>query len=406
MTRTQWLPAAGLIAGLALVSIASAAEKKYGPGASDTEIKIGNTEPYSGPASAYGRYGIALAAYFKMINDQGGINGRKITLISLDNAYSPPKALEGARRLVEQDHVLAIMGTLGTPTNVGAQKYLHEAHVPNLFVISGASRFNDPQHFPWTVPTFPEYRTEGRIYGKYILETKPDAKVAVLYQNDDLGADYVNGLKEGLGDRAKTMIVATASYEVSDPTVESQVVTLQDSGANVLVEFANPKASAQAIRKTYDIGWRPLLIAGVTGSQIAAALTPAGLQKSIGLVTVQGKEPSDPEWANDPDIKAYRDFMKKYLPAADPNDVLHYFGYSTGFSIANTLRRCGDDLTREHLVDVLIHTRGEHTPIMLPGVTLNMSPTDYDGIKQFQLFRFNGERYVPFGGLIDASAMN
>jgi branched-chain amino acid transport system substrate-binding protein len=406
MTRRHWFAAAGLIASFALASIASAADKEYGPGVSDTEIKIGNTEPYSGPASAYGRYGIALAAYFKMINDQGGINGRKITLISLDNAYSPSKALEGARQLVEHDHVLAIMGTLGTPANAGSQKYLHEAHVPNLFVISGASRFDDPQHFPWTVPTFPLFRTEGRIYGKYILETKPDAKVAVLYQNDDLGADYVKGLKEGLGDRAEAMIVATASYEVSDPTVESQVVTLQDSGANVFVEFANAKASAQAIRKAYDIGWRPLLIVGISGSQIAAALRPAGLQKSIGVVTTGAKDPSDPQWADDPDVKAYREFMQKYLPAADPDDVLHYFGYSNGVMIADTLRRCGDDLTREHLVDVLVHTRGLHAPIMLPGVTLNMSPTDYDGFKQFQLFRFNGERYVPFGGLIDASAMN
>ena len=408
-SRRCKLTAFTVIGLLALVTsiVGYAEEKRYGPGVTDIEIKIGNTVPYSGPASGYGVYGIALAAYFKMINEQGGINGRKITLISLDNGYLPPKALEGTRRLVEQDQVLAIMGTLGTPTNAATQRYLHEAHVPNLAVISGASRFNDPAHFPWTVPNFPSYRTEGRIYGRYILEAKPDAKIAVLYQNDDLGRDYLAGLKESLGARAETMIIAAASYEVADPTVDSQMASLRASGADVLVEFTNFKASAQAIRKAYDFGWRPLQIVGVTGSAVAGALKPAGLEKSIGIITAfNGKDPSDRQWADDPDMIAYRDFMRKYDADGDQNNGGNFFGYSVGFSIAEMLRRCGDDLTREHLVDIATHIQGLHTPIMLPGTTMNMSPTDYDGFKQFQLFRFDGERYVPFGGLIEGNVTN
>jgi branched-chain amino acid transport system substrate-binding protein len=384
-----------------------AEEKRYGPGVTDIEIKIGNTVPYSGPASGYGVYGTALAGYFKMINEHGGINGRKITLISLDNGYSPPKALEGTRRLVEQDQVLAIMGTLGTPTNAATQRYLQEAHVPNLAIISGASRFNDPEHFPWTVPGFASYRTEGKIYGRYLLATDSQAKIAVLYQNDDLGRDYLAGLKEGLGARAETMIVAAASYEVADPTVDSQMVSLRASGADVLVEFTNLKASARAIRKTYDIGWRPLQIVGVTGSAVAGALKPAGLEKSIGIITAfDGKDPSDRQWADDPDMIAYRDFMQKYYPDGDQNNGINFLGYSVGFTIAEMLRRCGDDLTREHLVDIATHIRGLRTPNMLPGTTMNMSPTDYDGFKQFQLFRFDGERYVPFGSLIGGDVTN
>lgn len=408
-SRRCKLTAFTVIGLLALVTsiVGYAEEKRYGPGVTDIEITIGNTVPYSGPASGYGVYGIALAAYFKMINEQGGINGRKITLISLDNGYLPPKALEGTRRLVEQDQALAIMGTLGTPPNVATQRYLHEAHVPNLAVISGASRFNDPAHFPWTVPGFPSYRTEAKIYGTYILATKPDAKIAVLYQNDDLGRDYLAGLKEGLGARAEAMIAAAASYEVADPTVDLQMVSLRASGADVLVEFTNLKASAQAIRKAYDLGWRPLQIVGVTGSAVAGALKPAGLEKSIGIITAfNGKDPSDRQWADDPDMIAYRDFMQKYYPDGDQNNGVNFLGYSVGFTIAEMLRRCGDDLTREHLVDIATHIRGLRTPIMLPGTTMSMSSTNYDGFKQFQLFRFDGERYVPFGGLIGADVTN
>ncbi|HYM32860.1 MAG TPA: ABC transporter substrate-binding protein [Candidatus Cybelea sp.] len=403
MTR-QWLSSFVCVVALLVVGVAPAAEKKYGPGVSDTEIKIGNSVPYSGPASAYGAYGIAMSAYFKMINEQGGVNGRKITLISLDNGYSPPKALEMTRQLVEHDEVLAIMGTLGTPTNAAIEKYLHEAHVPDLNIISGASRFNDPVHFPWAVPTFYSYHSEAKLYAKYILANKPDAKIAVLYQNDDLGGDYLSGLKDGLGARAQKMIVATVSYEVTDPSIDSQVISLKGSGANVLVEFANAKAGAQAIRKAYDIGWRPLQIAGATGAGVAAALRPAGVEKAVGLISIIGKDPSDPQWADDPDVKAFRAMLSKYSPSSDPNDSLNLLGYSTASTIAEIIRRCGDELTREHLVEVTIHLRGLHTPSMLPGVTLEMSPTDYDGVKQFQPARFNGERYEPLGKMIDLRA--
>jgi branched-chain amino acid transport system substrate-binding protein len=400
------LPLFAFALALPCVAGALAAAKNYGPGVSDTEIKIGNTVPYSGPASANGVYGIALVAYFKMINEQGGINGRKVTLISLDNAFSPAKAVERTRRLVEQDQILAIMGTFGTLPNVGTQKYLHEAHVPNLAMISGASRFNDPTHFPWTVPGYPSFRNEGKIYGKYISATKPEAKIAVLYENDDLGRDLMAALKEGLGPSADKFIVAAASYEVSDPTVDSQIVSLQASGADVLMVFATAKASAQAIRKTYDIGWRPLQIAATPGSTIAASLRPAGLEKSMGVISAIGKDPSNPQWADDPDVKKYRDFMRKYDADGDPDNILNFLGYSVGFHIAEMLRLCGDDLTREHLVDVATHIESMHTPIMLPGTTLNVSPTDYDGFKQFQLFRFDGNRYVPFGSLIDEGVTN
>jgi branched-chain amino acid transport system substrate-binding protein len=407
MTKRHAMVAGWATAVLLAAGGLALAAGQYGPGASDSEIKIGNTMPYSGPASAYGTIGKAEAAFFNSINEQGGVNGRKIKLISLDDGYSPPRTVEQHRKMVEEDNVLAIVGTMGTPTNSAIIKYMNAKQVPQIFIATGASKWGaNPTEFPWTMGWYPTYRNEGVIYGKYIVGNIKDAKIAVLYQNDDYGKDFVNGFKHGLGADAGKLIVKEVTYEVSDPTVDSQIVTLKDSGANVFFSATTNKVAAQAIRKAYDIGWRPLLIAGVTGSQIAAALTPAGLQKSIGLVTVQGKDPSDPEWADDPDLKAYRAFMQKYLPAADPNDVLHYFGYSNGFMIADTLRRCGDDLTREHLVDVLIHTRGLHAPIMLPGVTLNMSPTDYDGFKQFQLFRFDGAHYVPFGDLIDVSAMN
>ncbi len=392
----------GMLWVLASLTSGDAAEKRCGPGVTDTEIKIGQTVPYSGPASAYGVYGITLAAYFKMLNEEGGINGRKVTLLSLDNAYVPVKALEGTRRLVEQDQVLAIMGTLGTPPNVAVQKYLHEAHVPNLAIVSGASRFNDPTHFPWSAPAFASFRAEGKIYGKYLRETKPEARIGVLYQNDDLGGDYLAGLKEGLGEGAAKMIVALASYEVSDPTVDSQILSLRAAGADVLVEFANAKATAQAIRKTYDIGWRPLQITSGTGSYVAA-LKSAGLEKSIGIITATfEKEPSDARSADDPDIKRYRDFMHKYSPEGDAGDIANLLGYSIGTYIAELLRRCGDELTREHLVAVATQIRGLHMPVMLAETTFDTSPIDYDGFKRFQLTRFDGKRYAPFGSLIDA----
>jgi branched-chain amino acid transport system substrate-binding protein len=393
--------AVGAVVALLSVAGSAAADKNYGPGVTDTEIKIGQTEPYSGPASAYGAVGLAQAAYFKMLNEQGGINGRKINLLSVDNSYSPPKAFEATRRLVEQDQVLAIMGTLGTPPNVAVHKYLHEAHVPNLAIISGAGAFKDPAHFPWTMSVFASYRSEGKIYGKYILATKPEAKIAVLYQNDDFGRDYLAGLKEGLGGQAEKMVVAVASYEVADPTVDSQIVSLRASGADVLMEFGGPKAVAQAIRKSYDIGWRPQQFVSNPGASVGTTLKPAGLEKSIGITTAASRrDPSDPRWADDPDMKTYREFMRKYYPEGDPESPEAILGYDIGYFTADILRRCGDNLTREHLIDIATHTQGAHYPAMFPGATYTVSPTDYDGFKQFQLLRFDGERYVPVGDLI------
>ena len=311
MTLTLMRTAAAAVFALALASAPALAQKKYDPGASDTEIKIGNTMPYSGPASAYGTIGKTEAAYFKKINEEGGINGRKINFITLDDGYSPPKAVEMARRLVEQDEVLFLFGTLGTPSNTAIHKYMNSKKVPQLFVATGAAKWNDPKNFPWTMGWQPNYHTEAEIYAKHILKTKPDAKIAVLYQNDDFGKDYLSGLKEGLGDKAK-QIVATATYEVADPTVDSQIVQLQASGADVFLNIATPKFAAQAIRKAYDIGWKATQYLTNVSISVATVLTPAGLDKSIGIISSQyGKDPTDPQWANDAGMKEWRAFMAK-----------------------------------------------------------------------------------------------
>jgi branched-chain amino acid transport system substrate-binding protein len=385
----------------AALSPAAVAQRRYAQGVTDTEIKIGQTMPYSGPAAAYAPAGFAATAYFKMLNAQGGINGRKITLISLDNGYSPPKALEGVRRLVEQDLVWAIVGNLGTPTTAAIQTYLQQVHVPNLAVISGASRFNDPARFPWTIPGIPSYRTEGRVYGKYILQSRPDARIAVLYQNDDLGRDYLRGLTEGLGARAKDMIISVASYEVTDPTIDSQIVTLHASGADVLLEFVTPKPASQAIRKVYEIGWRPTHFMSITGALASTVLKPAGPERSAGIITASaGMDPSDPQWSDNPDIKAFRDLLRNFYPEGDPNNALAFLGYSIADVFAQIVRRCSDDLSREHLVESYTHLEGVHFPALLPGITLHASTTDYDGVKQLQLLRFNGEHLVPFNELV------
>jgi branched-chain amino acid transport system substrate-binding protein len=336
-----------------------------------------------------------------MLNAQGGINGRKVTLISLDNGYSPPKALEGTRRLVEQDLVWAIVGNLVTPTTAAIQMYLQQAHVPNLAVISGASRFNDPAHFPWTTAGIPSYFTEGRVYAKYILQNRPEARIAVLYENDDLGRDYLRGLTEGLGSRAKEMIVSVASYEVTDPTIDSQIVTLYASVADVLVELVTPKPASQAIRKVYEIGWRPIHFMSVTGALASAVLKPAGPDKSVGIITASaGMDPSDPQWSDNSDIKAFRDLLHNFYPEGDQHNALAFLGYSVADVFAQVVRRCGNDLSREHLVESYTHVEGLHFPALLPGITLRSSATDYDSIKQLQLFRFNGEHLAPFNELV------
>jgi branched-chain amino acid transport system substrate-binding protein len=397
---------ATLLTAIVLVLGAAAfpalAEKKYGPGVSDVEIKLGQTMPYSGPLSAVGVIGKSESAYFRMINEQGGINGRRVTFISLDDGYSLPKTLEQTRRLVEQDHVLAIIGSFGTPPNSAIQKYLNENRVPQLFIQAGASRWNDPAHFPWTIPFVNLLRSEARVFGDYLLRKNLDARIAVLYQNDDFGRDYLEGLKEKLGPQAAGMIVATASYETSDPTVDSQIVSLQASGADTLLIAAGPKFAAQAIRKAYDIGWHPTRFLASVSSSVAAVLTPAGVEKSLGVIAATSfKSVDDPQWADDPDYRAWIDFMRRYYPEGDIGDGSAFVGYANAAVFTEVLRRCGDDLTREKLIAVASHLQGVHMPSLLPGITLNTSPTDYNPMKQMRLQRFDGHRWVLFSDLIE-----
>jgi branched-chain amino acid transport system substrate-binding protein len=390
------------MAGLFLAGLSPAqAEKNYGPGVSDSEIKIGNTAPYSGPASAYGAAGLSELAYFQMLNEHGGINGRKITMISLDDAYSPPKTVEQMRRLVESYNVLLIVNPVGTPSNSAVYKYLNQKGVPHLFVGSGASKFNDPAHYPWTMSWTPHYVSEGKIYARYLLGVKPDARVAILAQNDDLGKDYIAGFKEGLGDRAAKMIVEEATYEVSDPTVDSQIVSLQASGADVFFNVATPKFSAQAIRHAYDIGWHPLQFVVSIGSSIAGAIRPAGFERAKGVISAAyQKDPNDPQWQNDPAMKAWNDWMDKYNPRVDKSDYYAVYGYNIGMALSEVLRRCGDDLSRENIMRIASNLDME-LPMLLPGIRVKTSPNDLRALRQMRLVRFDGERWVLFGDVIN-----
>jgi len=395
--KRKLVPIAALLAA-ALASPATLAQKKYDPGASDAEIRIGNTNPYSGPASAYGTIGKSITAYFKMLDDQGGINGRKINFISYDDAYSPPKTVEMVRKLVEQDNVLFVFQTLGTPSNTAIHKYMNMKKVPQLHVATGASKWNDPKNFPWTMGWQPNYQTEARIYAKHILQTKPDVKIGVLYQNDDYGKDYLKGLRDGLGDKAAKMIVAEVSYEVSDPTVDSQIVQLQASGANVFFNVGTPKFAAQAIRKAYDIGWRPVQYLNNVSTSIGAVLTPAGLEKSVGIITTAYlKDYSDAQWANDPAVKRWESFMKKYYPAGDLNDVSNLYGYTVARTLEQVLRQCGDNLTRENVMKQAASMKGQYIDTLLPGITITTSDNDYAPIESVQMQRFNGKRWERFG---------
>lgn len=390
---------APFILGMAVFS--ADAEKKHGPGASDAEIKLGQTMPYSGPLSAAGVIGKSESAYFRMLNAEGGINGRRITFISLDDGYNPAKTLEQTRRLVEQDEVLAIIGSFGTPTNAAIQKYLNEREVPQLFIQAGASRWDDPAHFRWTIPFVNLLRSEAKVYAGYILRTQPQARIAVLYQNDDFGLDYLDGLTEKLGAEAKRMIVATASYEASDPTVDQQIIMLQSSGADTLFIAAGPKFAAQAIRKAFDLGWHPTqFLAEVSAS--SAVLAPVGPERSEGLIVASSmKSVGDPQWAGDPEYSAWLTFMHAYYPDGDVGDELALVGYSNAVLFAEVLRRCGDDLTRDHLLEVATHLQGVRMPALLPGMTLSTSPTDYNPLKQMQLQRFDGHRWVLLAGTAD-----
>ncbi len=401
MSTKHLLVSATVIAGLALSASAALAQKKYDPGASDTEIKIGNIMPYSGPASAYGTIGKAEAGYFKKINDEGGINGRKINFVSVDDGYSPPKAVEMARRLVEQDQVLLVFQSLGTPSNSAIHKYMNAKKVPQLFVATGASKWNDAKNFPWTMGWQPNYQTEAAIYAKHILQTKPDAKIAVLYQNDDYGKDLLKGFEDELGDKAKKMIVAKVSYETSDPTIDSQIVQLQGSGANVFLNVTTPKFAAMAIRKAYDIGWKPVHYVNNVGASIGAVLVPAGLEKSIGLIsTAYLKDPLDSAWKDDKGMKDWYAFMAKYYPDGDLKDGGNVFGYAAAQTLVQVLKQCGDNLTRENVMKQAANLKDLQLAILLPGIKINTSPTDFAPIQAEQLIRFDGKQWVRFGEVI------
>jgi branched-chain amino acid transport system substrate-binding protein len=396
--------AAVLVLGLAAVP--AAAQKKYGPGASDKEIKIGQAMPYSGPASAYGAIGKAEAAYFDYLNkEKGGINGRKINFISIDDGYSPPRTVEVVRKLVEQDEVLLVFQSLGTPSNTAIQKYMNAKKVPQLFVATGATKWGDPKNFPWTMGWQPNYQTEAKIYARYILENHPNGKIAVLLQNDDYGKDYLKGLVDGLGDKAKTMIVAQATYEIAEPTIDSQIVSLKASGADIFFNIATPKHAALAIRKVHDIDWRATHFLNNVSISVGAVLTPAGLDKAKGIISMQYyKDSSDPRWKEDPEFIEWLAWMKKYNPEANVIDGLNVYGYAVAKTLEQVLIQCKDELTRENVMKQAANLKNVRIPMLLPGVTVNTGPEDFYPIEQAQLMRFDGTRWVPFGGVIDGSA--
>jgi branched-chain amino acid transport system substrate-binding protein len=379
------------------------AQKAYSPGASDTEIKLGQSTPLSGPASAFGAgAGRAVTGYFEMINAQGGVNGRKINFTQLDNAYSAPKAVEQSRKLVEDVGVLAEIGTIGTAPNVAIQKYLNSKQVPQLFITAGGRRFNDPKTFPWTVPLYPDFETEGRVIAKYILMAHPDAKIGVFYQNDDFGKDYLRGLRAGLGAKA-SQIIAEASYELSDPTIDSQIVQLKAAGVDTLIEQSAAKAAAQSIRKVHELNWNPLHIIGASSASVETVLKPAGLDASKGLVTTQFlKQPGDPAWVNDEEVKTYKDFLKTYAPSANPDDYSVLVAYMNVNAVTLALKKCGDELTRENLVHQATSLHGERLPMMLPGISISMEPNDYTPFKTLRIAVFDGASWTLSGDPLTA----
>ncbi|WP_407157990.1 ABC transporter substrate-binding protein [Bradyrhizobium sp. STM 3557] len=402
LTRRAAVVSAALVI-LAATCAARAADKKYDTGATDTEIKIGNIMPYSGPASAYGIIGRTEAAYFNKINSEGGINGRKINFISYDDAYSPPKAVEQARKLVESDEVLLIFNSLGTPSNSAIQKYMNAKKVPQLFVATGATKWNDPKDYPWTMGWQPSYQSEARIYAKWLLKEKPGAKIAVLYQNDDYGKDYLKGLKDGLGNKAASMIIAEESYETTEPTIDNHIVKLKSSGADVFVDIATPKFAAQAIKKVAEIEWKALHILNNVSVSIGSVIKPAGFANAQGIISAHYlKDTTDPRWTNDPGMKAYLEFMTKYFPEGDKLDNGTVVGYGVAQTLVQVLKQCGDNLTRENVMKQAASLRDFRTEVLLPGITINTSPTDFAPISQLQLMRFTGERWDLFGDVISA----
>jgi len=404
MRLTKPLGAAVAAAFLVAATGSAMAQKKYDTGATDTEIKIGNIIPYSGPASAYGVVGKAMEGYFKKINEEGGINGRKINFISYDDAYSPPKAVEQTRKLVESDEVLLVFGALGTPSNSAIQKYMNAKKTPQIFLATGATKWNDPKHFPWTMGWLPSYQSEGRIYAKYLLKEKPDAKIAVLYQNDDFGKDYLKGIQDGLGAK-KSMIVAEESYELSEPTIDSHIVKLKSMNPDVLVIFTTPKFGAQTIKKVGELGWKPTMIIANVSASTATVMKPAGFENAQGVISAAyAKDASDPQWKDDPGMKDFKAFQAKYVPEANVADSSLMTGYNMAQTMAALLKQCGDDLTRANVMKQAASIKNLQQGGLLPGITINTSATDFSPIEQLQLMRFKGERWELFGGVVDGEA--
>jgi branched-chain amino acid transport system substrate-binding protein len=393
--------AVAVLAAVSLASTPGIAQKKYDTGATDTEIKIGQTIPLSGPASAYGAIGKVQAAFIKMINEQGGINGRKINLIQYDDAYNPPKTVEQVRKLVESDEILTTFQIIGTPPNAAVQKYLNDKKIPQLLASTGATRFTDPKNYPWTIAYNPNYQSEAHIYAKYILANHPNAKIGILYQNDDLGKDYVKGLKDGLGAKA-SMIVAEKSYELSDPTVDSQMVTLKSSGADLFYNMTTPKFGAQAIKKAAELGWKPIHILDINATPVSQTLVPAGLENAKDIISVNyGKDPLDPQWNNDEGMKRYKAFMAKYAPAEDANSGISTYGYSTAHLLVQILKQCGDELTRANIMKQATNISKDYaSDLALPGMSMSGEADDWKINKQFQMMKFDGQRWVLFGPIL------
>ncbi|MBI5262987.1 MAG: ABC transporter substrate-binding protein, partial [Bradyrhizobium sp.] len=379
------------------------AQKKYDTGASDSEIKIGNVEAYSGPASAYGIIGKTEEAYFKMVNENGGVNGRKINFISYDDGYSPPKTVEQVRKLIESDEVFLVFNALGTPTQTAVQKYHNAKKVPQLFLATGASKWNDPKNFPWTMGFQPSYRVEARIFAKYILKEKPNAKVAVFYANDDFGKDYVLGLKEIFGDKASSILVAEESYETTEPSIDSHIVKLKGTGADVFVNISTPKFAAQAIKKIAELEWKPMHVMTDVSISIGAVMKPAGLEASEGVLSAgYVKDAADPQWKDDPGMKKFMAFIEKYMPGANVSDTNLVYGYTAAQTMVQVLKQCGDELTRENVMKQAASLKGFPTDLLIPGITITTSPTDFAPIEQLKMMRFKGGKWELFGDIISA----
>jgi branched-chain amino acid transport system substrate-binding protein len=395
--RRSFQLGAGLVLAAALLPLSAQAQKQYDPGATDKEVKLGNLVPYSGPVSAYGTIGKAMAAYFEKVNASGGINGRRINFMTLDDAYNPARSVEQTRKLVEQDEVLAMVGSLGTAQNVAVQRYLNAKKVPQLFLSTGATRFGDPKAFPWTMGWQPTYQAEGKVYAQHILQSNPNAKIAVLMQNDDFGKDFQKGFLDGLGDKARTMIVSHQTYEVSDPTIDSQMVSFKASGADTFFNISTPKFAAQAIRKAAEIGWKPAHYVSSVSQSVNSVLKPAGLENAMGIISSSYMlEVDDPAAKGRKDLEEYISVMKQYHPSGDPSDTLNVIGYATAATVVQMIKQAGDNLTRENLMKQAASLN--FTPPMLyPGIDVKTSPTDYYPIEKKTLQRFNGKSYESFG---------